>query len=425
VTPTDTTLGLSQQRRLHGAPAASPDGRTIAFSVARDDTTEVLVQPLDRFEQWAVAGGGRAPFFSPDGRWIGFLRGGVAWKVGLDGGEPTRLGSVIPDQAATNLYGAGLWHPNGRIYFNTYDSVTSIPASGGVPGPFSVTVAGARPAGVGVLSLTPDARLLVVAGVAGQARLGLVGPDGGDLELLPTDLQSPAWFAGDVFVFTREHQRYAARFDLGRLRLEGEAIAITELPASADISSGPTIAWFDAGSARRLQPVWVTRTGVVTPLVGLPPADYRWPRLSPDGRRIALRAAGSSLEVVDVSTGARLALTTPGVQEGRTEPVWLHDGRVLTSLEATGSKYGLIAYGRLSRRWAGLLLWRAGGRSTGRVRSRHANEGGAPPDAPGCAARRASLPRRPLARHGVARRGARQRHRTALAGARRAVRRLA
>jgi serine/threonine-protein kinase len=339
VTPVDTTLGLSNWPRLHGAPAAAPDGRTIAFSVAREDTTALFIQPLDRFEQRVVAGG-RAPFFSPDGRWIGYLRGGVVWKVGLDGGEPTRLGAVYPDQFSVKLNGAGVWHPNGRIYFSITDGVLSIPASGGLPTPLSVTVGGARPSNPRLLGLTPDGRFLVAAEVAGAARLGIVGPAGGELGLLPADLHSPAGFAGDVFVFTRERQGYAAWLDLRRLRLEGEAVAITDVPLSAGVPSGPTIAWFDARSARRLQPVWVTRAGVATPVATLPTADYRWPRLSPDGRRIALNTGGTAaVEVVDVSTGTRVALAALG---GRTEPVWLHDGRVLTSLEASG-KYGLMA----------------------------------------------------------------------------------
>ena len=342
IVPADTTPGLINQYVMHGTPAVSPDGRIVAFSVGKGDTTALFVQPLDRFEQWAVAGGGRVPFFSPDGRWIGYLRGGSVWKVGADGGDPIRLGAIMSDSRAWDIRGEGVWHPNGRIYFGTNDGVISLPSAGGAATRVSLgDTGGGTP--LQRLDLTPDGRLLGVTMHGGRARMAIVSPDGSGLHLLPEDIESPAWFVGDLLVFTRERQRYVSAFDLDGLRPVGEAVAIGDFPNVVFVAPGTTAAWFDPSSSRRLEPVWVSRTGQATP-IGLSPDGYRWPRISPDGRRAALFADGwNSLGVVDLATGGRLRLTGPdGGGGGRTEPVWFRDGsRVLSSASVKGM-YALV-----------------------------------------------------------------------------------
>ena len=105
-------------------------------------------------------------------------------------------------------------------------------------------------------------------------------------------------------------------------------------------STGPTLAWVDPSSARHLQPVWVSRAGVASPVTGVTPGDYRWPRVSPDGRRIAFGEIGKGIEVLDPATGLRFVIAP----SGPTEPVWLHDGRVVTSLQAGPHSFALLAH---------------------------------------------------------------------------------
>jgi hypothetical protein len=122
------------------------------------------------------------------------------------------------------------------------------------------------------------------------------------------------------------------------------------------------VAWVDGSSILR-ELVWVSRAGAATP-VGIEPAYMRWPRLSPDGLRVALGLArdiaGRStspaeapapalrrngpwlmvgsvpLCVLDLKSGARAAL------QGNSEPVWLPDGRAaVTSIGE--SPYGGLA----------------------------------------------------------------------------------
>ena len=66
-------------------------------------------------------------------------------------------------------------------------------------------------------------------------------------------------------------------------------------------------------------PVWVDRNGQETPLP-LPTARYFTPRLSPDGRRLAISVDAIDLSVYDVETGASLLLAA-----GAVAPIWTPD----------------------------------------------------------------------------------------------------
>ena len=336
--PEDTTPGLYHGGE-HGPPAVSPDGRIVAFALGKEDTTALYVQPLDRFEQWSVSGGGRMPFFSPDGKWIGFMRGGSVWKVPSVGGTPTRLGSV--DAFAWNVLTPGVWHPNGQIYFATTVGLRSLPASGGTARTVLRTDSASTLGRIGRMSLTPDARLLVTIFVGDSARSAVVSPEGGGVGFLPADILLPQ-FVGEALVFGRERQLYASGFDLGAQRLTGEPIAITDLVTAGEVSSGATAAWFDATISRSVEAVWVNRRGAVAS-AGVPPAAYRWPRLSPDARRLSVWSpgAGPSITVVDLASGTRSRLPAPG---GFSEPVWFRDGsRVVMSGQTAGPRYTLIS----------------------------------------------------------------------------------
>ena len=51
------------------------------------------MRPLDQFGATLLAGtdGASKPFFSPDGRWVGFFGSGKLQKVSIDGGAPIIL----------------------------------------------------------------------------------------------------------------------------------------------------------------------------------------------------------------------------------------------------------------------------------------------------------------------------------------------
>ena len=70
-----------------GAVAVSPDGARIVVTAEDEGTRRLYLRELGSPEWRALQGseGASGPFFSPDGRWVAFDRGGL-YKLSLDGG---------------------------------------------------------------------------------------------------------------------------------------------------------------------------------------------------------------------------------------------------------------------------------------------------------------------------------------------------
>ena len=97
---------------LGSAPVVSPDGSRIAFVGYQAPTAKLYVRARASSDATAVVGseGARQPFWSPDGRSIGFFARGKLMKVALDGGAPVALADA-PDGRG------GTWSPSGVIVF--------------------------------------------------------------------------------------------------------------------------------------------------------------------------------------------------------------------------------------------------------------------------------------------------------------------
>ena len=100
-------LGLGQL-----SMAIAPDGTRLAYVLERQGVTQLYLHALDQLEAAPIpqTEGAFGPFFSPDGRWIGFFADNKLKKVAVSGGEPIDLCD------APNPYG-GSWGTDGTILF--------------------------------------------------------------------------------------------------------------------------------------------------------------------------------------------------------------------------------------------------------------------------------------------------------------------
>ena len=116
-----------------GAPALSPDGRTVAFSAMAQGKSGLWLRSLDGTAARYLPGTASAlsSIWSPDGRSIAYSTGGALMRVELDGGTPVTIYS-----ATASL---GFWTTDGRIVISLFGApfLRSIPASGGQPQPFT------------------------------------------------------------------------------------------------------------------------------------------------------------------------------------------------------------------------------------------------------------------------------------------------
>ncbi|MGB7922067.1 MAG: S9 family peptidase [Pyrinomonadaceae bacterium] len=99
-------------------PQVSPDGRTIAYTIADTDkaankrTTQIYLLPIEGGEPKQITTGDKSsssPRWSPDGKWIAFTREGQVWVMNADGSQPKQVTNISTGADAP------LWSPDGRM----------------------------------------------------------------------------------------------------------------------------------------------------------------------------------------------------------------------------------------------------------------------------------------------------------------------
>ena len=234
--------------------------------------------------------------------------------------------------------GFATWARDGTILFSNGWSVERrghifrVAASGGDP----VTAAKPDPARHDTVYdypyFLPDGRhFLFSAWTGGMKREIRVGAlDSPDDKRLVEGSSRAVYAPPGHLLFVREGTLLAQPFDPGALTVRGEPVAVAEdliyfrETGLADVSASNdgTLAYLSGTNVTRLR--WFSRAGAEQGSVGAP-ADYNFPRLSPDGQRLAVniadpRTASTDVWLVDLARGASSRFTfDPGVEFF---PVW-------------------------------------------------------------------------------------------------------
>jgi serine/threonine-protein kinase len=341
---------LSDRRPRFTSIALSPDGRTIAFTGVQSGKASLYLRSLDRADAVPVAGSddAQSPFFSPDGRFVGFVVGSELKKVTADGGPVTTLadlGATGRDgSAGGDIFGAS-WEGERIVVGRFQDGLFEVSASGGAPR--RLTKVGQAFAHR-LPHVLPNGAILFTRArtQAGDSDVAVLTPKG-DERILVESAADGRYLPTGQLVFFREGVLEAAPFDLDGLRLKGTASPVLEDVMQAVGSGAPArnsgaaqLAWSRAGTlvlARggpqplsHARPVFVDRSGQGTELA-LRDGYYSRPRISPDGGRIAVthtsegRRERTRIWVVDAARGTM----SPLPREGFAGPVWSPDGQHL------------------------------------------------------------------------------------------------
>jgi len=315
--------------------AVSPDGTMIAFSARVGGGIRLSIRRIDDLEATDVAGsdGANGPFFSPDGRWLGFFAGGKLKKVSLSGGMPIDIADV-PGAALGASWGA-----NDTIVYSEGDrGLMRIPASGGSPELV-------RRFDPNLWVATPDvipgsSALLVTVRTLRGPHVGVVHLPSGELELFDAlgEAAGAHYSSAGYLLFGQGGALRAAPFDVGSLRVTGPSVMLRDSVALSDghplyaVSDGGTLVYVPpiAGN-RRL--VWVDRAGHATNISDRT-ASYFRPRLSPDGRRVLVNLtteqAGSDLWLFDLERGSLQRLLPEASSGIMSDATWTPDGTRVT-----------------------------------------------------------------------------------------------
>jgi len=265
-------------------------------------------------------------FTSPDGEWIGYVtRDGIS-KVRVAGGSPV---SVMRSNDTANLGAlAAAWGDDGRIYYSDRTGIFAVPANGGTP---QLVATGVEFTSVHVL---PGSRTLLLNRGRLQANSSIVlrAVDGGEDVVLAEGL-SPKFVAPDLLLFVRAGTLMGARLDVAGRHLIGEPVALVEgiatftSAAQFDVSADGTLIYLpDRGDSTGRSTLHLrTRGGTLEPVSSTLGA-YSDPRLSPDGKRLALHIfdQDNDIWVFDIARGA-LSRLTFDPREDET-PAWSPEG---------------------------------------------------------------------------------------------------
>ena len=334
---------------LFGSNAAlSPDGRMIAYVTETQGETHLNVRRLDQLDAALLAGtdGARSPFFSPDGRWIGFQAPAGLMKIGVAGGAPVK----IADIGANEGRGA-TWLGDTIVFALVNTGLFTVPASGGAePKPLTTLDTAREERSHRWPSFLPGGKaVLFMVQHTGQSyddgEVEVVSLADGHRTVLVRGGAFPRYAPNGSLLFVRDSVLYSLRFDPARLQVEepatpaldgllgwtndeaaGDGSAEYALSGSGDLlyraSHGPTVA---AGTDF----VWIDKMGRETP--AFHEAIYAITlEVAPDGKKVAIEgrsARGLGIFIKDLERGTLAPLTTDGA--GESYPAWSSDSRRL------------------------------------------------------------------------------------------------
>jgi serine/threonine protein kinase/Tol biopolymer transport system component len=389
----DTTTTPPQRYTLGNAPldasstpVISPDGSYVVISGNDNGTRRLYRRNLTSFELTPIAGtdDAKAPFFSPDGTWIGFCTPSAIKKVPVAGGVAQTIVTEPQVDSAD-------WGRDDMIYFcpreggDELTALARVPASGGTPVTVAVLDTTASEAEAWLPEILPDGKtvLISVSGGSSSFHIDAVTPDGKRTHLIENAVVSRYVEPGYLLYTDLVSQAVlAVPFDAGAVKITGAAVPLTD-PVDPnycfDVSADGKIVYVPvAGAGEGRELVWLSRDGAAE-LVMDTRGPFTQPRVSPDGKRILLRKTATNCELwmFDVER-ASLARIVQGSDNH--DPVFSPDGRRIAYAEVNAGGHMVAQTVEGSREivtiptgnerghpasWAGdLLVYTVAGRGT-------------------------------------------------------------
>jgi serine/threonine-protein kinase len=316
--------------------AFTPDGRALVFAGVHDGKRMLLRRDLAEGEAVPIPSteGGQAPFFSPDGRWLGFVSENWLRKVATDGGSSFPLAEA---QGA----GGGTWMENGDIvYAPIYSSgLFRVSADGGEPEALTTPDHAGGELGHWWPEPLPGGRKVLFTGFrtpVDRSRIGVLDLETREVKWVVESGFFARYMSGHLF-FARGQRLFAVAFDPEQATVRGPAVAVIEdLSVSQTgghaqfaVSKLGALAYVRESLARPVRELsWLDREGRATPATR-ELRRYASVALSPDEQTVALTVEGDSQDLwtLSLARGTLSRLTTSDVTENNA--VWSRDGREL------------------------------------------------------------------------------------------------
>ncbi len=332
------SIPIDPAQKLAPTFAISPRGDQIAYQTNERLYLQDLAGPGKYVHARVIPGseGGVAPFFSPDGKEVGYFLKDRIRATAKSGA--TREVGVIPPVARTH----GAWGGNGYIYFNADDNespgIWRIPTAGGTPELVIESESTARGFGFRMVEQWIPGGLIFAVNFGPLAR----SVEQLDESTRETHRLVERGMGGEVtasghLVYYWMGSLFAAPFDTRHHRVIGPAAEVLKdvetagwIGGAAALSQTGTLAYLKRAALTSRRLFWVTPDGRETPLA-LAPDAFEQAEVSPDGNRIALVHINAQrrwvLSVYDVKSNASTTLFESPLEKLRA--IWSPDSKSL------------------------------------------------------------------------------------------------
>jgi serine/threonine protein kinase len=328
--PPEELLDIS----VYSSVAVSPDGTKIVYR----SLNQLFLRNVNQLDPMPLPGTKLAgsPFFSPDGRSIGFFSEGKLKKLSLNGGAPVVLADAGDNRGAT-------WGKNGDIVFtgSTTVGLSLVKASGGSAQILSTLDKEKNERTHRWPHFLPDGKtVLFTVGLQNspdyyeEASIDALDINTGKRKTILNNASSVKYSNSGHLIYSHKGVLYAVPFDLDHLDITGAPVnVVDDLNGDAtsgamhyDISNNGTLVYIPGqseGDKRRI--IKIKFTGDVE-ILEAPVQSYSEPKISPDGNKLAIViGSGKDFDVwiYDINNSKLTRLTFGGINR---TPTWSTNG---------------------------------------------------------------------------------------------------
>ncbi len=344
------TMALAEDQPLdtsaHPMLAVSPDGRRIAYLGNHNDEDVIFLRLTRELESVPLPGteNADAPFFSPDGEWIGFGAHGKLKKVSVLGGPPATLCDAPEFRGAT-------WGTDGTIVFTALreGGLMRVSDAGGDPEPLTLLEDEVDSEGARTHRwpdyLPGDQAVIFTSNVRSsdfsEAEITAYSFKDKSVKTVVKNGTFGRFVPPGFLVYARNNTLFAARFDPRRLEIVGPAVPVLE-GVNGPISWGSkhmafsdsgTLVYLPGGTDLELRTlVWIDRQGNEQP-ASLHERGFERFDISPTGTHVAVGITNTAGDQEDIwiLELERDTLTRLTFDEAKDSiPIWSPDGEWVT-----------------------------------------------------------------------------------------------
>ena len=323
----------------------SPDATRLVYVAGSTQIQQLYIRALNQLDGTKLAEGNTGssspyqPFFSPDGQWLGYVTAGEMRKVPVSGGTPLTLCKVTRSRGAS-------WAPDDTIIFAPTPSsgLFRVSAAGGEPQPLTTLDKAKKEVTHRWPQVLPGGKAVIFTSHTqatadfDNATIEVLTLATGQRKVLQKGGSYGRYVPSGHLVYVSKAALFAVPFDLSRLEVTGSPAPVvqdvfwnpTEGAAQLTFSSTGVLTYLRGGPEVAKYPIVVVdRKGGTSKLIEEGGA-YANPRLSPDGKQLALtvlKDGNFDIWVYDLERGVPTRLTFDDAAD--TEQVWSPDGRYL------------------------------------------------------------------------------------------------